>query len=108
MRVLSPEDEFFFLWEEYGGPPLERQYRFHPDRKWQSDFACLLTNPQLIIEIEGGVWKMGRHNRPKGYLNDIVKYNAAALLGFTLIRLSPDMVTEEYIRPVIEWCRERL
>lgn len=106
MRVLSREDEFHLLWQEMGGPPLEREYRFHPDRRWRSDFA--LPDVGLLIEIEGGVWQQGRHNRPQGYINDVDKYNEAARLGFVLVRFVPDMFEDKYIKPWVEWCKQRL
>ena len=61
------------------------EYRFHPTRKWRLDFAW----PQYLIgvEIEGGIWHRGRHNRPAGFIEDCRKYNEAALMGWTIIRV---------------------
>ena len=68
----------------------EREYQFHPSRKWRFDFAW----PALMIavEVEGGVWSGGRHTRGKGFVEDCVKYNEAALLGWTIFRCTTDMV----------------
>ena len=46
--------------------------------------------PRVFLEIEGAVWTGGRHVNPSGYLKDIEKYNAAAVLGWRMIRCTPD------------------
>jgi len=71
-------------------PAPEKQYHFHPVRKWRSDFAY--PGLHLLIEIEGGIYTNGRHVRPQGYQEDCIKYNEAALLGYRLLRFTPDMV----------------
>jgi hypothetical protein len=65
------------------------EHKFHPKRKWRIDFFI----PQLRvgIEIEGGIWRGGRHNHPAGFMKDIEKYNTAALMGIILYRVpAPD------------------
>ncbi|PNH99253.1 hypothetical protein [Vibrio diazotrophicus] len=66
------------------------EYRFHETRKWRFDFAY--PDQQLAIEVEGGTWSNGRHNRAKGYEADCEKYNEAALRGWTLLRFTGDMI----------------
>lgn len=66
--------------------PAVREHRFHPDRKWRMDFAW--PDKRIAVEIEGGVWGLGRHNRPKGFIADTEKYNAAAALGWTVLRFT--------------------
>lgn len=67
-----------------------REYRFHPERMWRSDFY--IHGHMLLIEIEGGVWNRGKHGRGSGIVNDIEKQNAAVLLGFRPLRFTTDMV----------------
>src|SRR3990167_1304045 len=67
-----------------GFPKPELEYKFHPDRKWRFDFAWPDIN--FAVEIEGGLWVEGRHNRPIGYSMDTGKYNAAVLLGWRVLR----------------------
>lgn len=82
--------------ESVGLPEAELEYRFHPTRLWRFDLAW----PQylLAVEIEGGIWlqtKEGRskgHANPKRFLEDIEKYNEAALAGYRLIRVTPPMI----------------
>lgn len=69
---------------------FEQEYKFHPERKWRADFYITGTN--ILIEVEGGIWSGGRHTRAKGYLGDLEKYNAAAVMGFTVLRFSTEQV----------------
>lgn len=65
-----------------------KEFRFHPKRKWRFDYAFPAV--KLALEVEGGVWTRGRHTRPQGFLNDIEKYNTATLLGWRVLRTTPD------------------
>ena len=80
------EQRFEILWKEAGGPPLEREFRFDPVRRWRADFAHLPS--RVLIEIEGGIWVSGRHNRAAGFVADMEKYLEAALAGWSVIRLA--------------------
>jgi hypothetical protein len=44
----------------------------------------------VALEVEGGVWTGGRHTRGAGFLKDVEKYNRAAVLGWRLLRVTPD------------------
>lgn len=68
------------------GIGFETEFKFHQDRKWRADFY--LTGTKLLIEVEGGIRSNGRHTRGKGYQEDMIKYNAAAILGYTVLRFS--------------------
>ena len=65
-----------------------KEYRFHPTRKWRFDYA--IPEHKIALEVEGGVWTRGRHTSPKGFLNDIEKYNTATLMGWRVFRTTPD------------------
>lgn len=60
------------------------EFVFAPPRKWRFDWAW--PEKMLALEIEGGIWKQGRHNRPSGFLRDMEKYNKAACLGWRVLR----------------------
>lgn len=72
------------------GIGFEHEYKFHPIRKWRADF--LISNTKILIEVEGGIWSQGRHTRGTGYIGDMEKYNAAAILGFQVLRFSTQQV----------------
>ncbi len=77
-----------------GIPEPEREFRFHQARQWRADFAW--PDHFLLVECEGGVFARfqrngqayGWHQSVARYLSDMEKYNAAALLGFRVLRYS--------------------
>tara|TARA_A100000172_G_scaffold79342_1_gene66219 strand:+ start:1683 stop:2009 length:327 start_codon:yes stop_codon:yes gene_type:complete len=82
--------------------PYSREFMFHDTRKWRFDFVVLdgfkinlqdkieikksAQKHKLAIEIEGGIFVNGRHNRPSGYVNDMLKYNEAVINGWRVLR----------------------
>ena len=89
------EKRFEMLWRAQGGPELEKEFRFHPVRKWRADFAHLPS--RILIEIEGGIYVNGRHNRGAGFAADLEKYLEACLAGWRVVRLGPNELTLEHI-----------
>ncbi|WP_151964787.1 DUF559 domain-containing protein [Acinetobacter soli] len=69
---------------------FEQEYKFHAERNWRADF--LITGTKILIEVEGGIWSGGRHTRGKGFIADMEKYNAAAVLGFKVLRFDTQQV----------------
>ena len=88
------EEKFLRLWTDAGGPPLEREFKFHSKRRWRADFYHAPT--KTLVEIEGGAFN-GRHTKAKGFLADAEKYLAAYLAGFALVRLTAPQLTHENI-----------
>ena len=80
-----------------------KEHKFHPVRKWRFDYA--IPTAKIAIEVEGGVWTGGRHTSPKGFLNDIEKYNTATIMGWRLLRTTPDRLcsneTLQMVRDII-------
>ena len=99
MAASKLESKFLFLWRCLDGPPLEREYRFHPDRKWRADFAHLPS--RTLIEIEGGAWVAGRHNRGSGFVRDAEKYLEATLFGWRVVRLTERQLSADWIDRII-------
>ncbi len=104
-KPLSLEEKFLFLWQTFGGPPLEREFRFSPKRKWRADFCC--REAKVLIEIEGGILSRGRHIRPMGFSRDVEKYNAATMGGYALVRFVPAMLSAAPIEQTIAFVQER-
>lgn len=94
MKQTALELSFFESWCRLHGPPLEEEFRFNaPHTRHRLDFAHLQT--RTAIEIEGGTFIRGRHNRGPGYNLDLKKYNLVAALGWHLFRLDTKMVKED-------------
>lgn len=70
----------------------EREYRFHPTRRWRFDFAWRVEG--VAVEIEGGTYVNGRHTRGEGFARDCEKYNAAAILGWKVLRFTEKEVND--------------
>jgi very-short-patch-repair endonuclease len=68
------------------------EYRFHPTRRWRADFALPKENPRLLVEVEGGVWVQGRHQRGKGFEDDCEKYASAMMEGYAVLRVTPRQI----------------
>lgn len=68
-------------------PAFVTEHRFHPTRKWRFDYAWPYY--KIALEVEGGTWIQGRHNRGSGFIKDMEKYNAAAVLGWRVVKCTP-------------------
>lgn len=84
---------FFQDLKQHGIEEPVKEYKFHPNRKFRADYAFL--ERKIILEIEGGIWLRGggRHNRGSGFLKDLSKYNEAAILGWRVLRITPQQLS---------------
>ena len=80
--------EFALAAQLAGVPGWEREYRFDPKRRWRFDVA--FPDKRLGVEVEGGQWISGRHNRGTGFQGDLDKYNAATMQGWAVLRFSTE------------------
>lgn len=69
--------------------PFEREFQFHPVRKWRFDF--LLAQPskngrRIAVEVDGSAHGGGRHQRREGFQNDLIKLNRAQIMGYMVLR----------------------
>jgi len=89
--------------EVRGLPRPEREWKFDAKRRWRFDYAW--PQQMIALEVEGGVWTGGRHTRGAGFLKDVEKYNRAAVLGWRLLRVTPDKLvsfgTFEMLREIL-------
>ena len=78
------EKQFEALLKLKGFIGYVKEYRFCPSRKWRFDFA--FPTEKVAVEIEGGVWVNGAHNRGAHFLSDMEKYNWATINGWKVLR----------------------
>ncbi len=86
------EEALHFQIKGAGLPEPVREYRFHDTRRWRLDFAY--PEHMLALEVEGGTWVNGRHNRALGLEADCEKYNTATLMGWKVLRVTGNMVND--------------
>lgn len=87
-KAGSPGEEAFALHCRVEGLLPEREFAFHPLRKWRFDFAWPAES--IAVEIEGS----GRHQSFMGFKIDCEKYNAATKMGWRVFRYTPQMVKD--------------
>ncbi len=102
-REFDRAEVFLRALEVRGLPRPEREWKFDAKRRWRFDYAW--PQQMVALEVEGGVWTGGRHTRGAGFLKDIEKYNRAAVLGWRLLRVTPDKLvsfgTFEMLREIL-------
>ena len=98
--------KFEHLWQEWGGPELIKEYRFHVSRRWRFDYYHEPT--KTAVELEGGLYSGGRHTRADGFRGDIEKYNAAAMQGITVLRLGTGQVDAAHVAEIADYVNRRI
>jgi hypothetical protein len=79
-----------------GLPTPQLEYRFHPERKWRFDFAFPRPLNPVALEVDGGIWINGGHNRGAQIKKDWEKRNTAAAMGWRIVYVEPrDLCTVE-------------
>jgi very-short-patch-repair endonuclease len=87
-----------------GLPKPVAEYRFAPPRRFRFDFCWV--EQKIAVEVDGGLWIYGRHNRASGAIKDMEKLNLAVSLGYRVLRFTPDQVRNgtalNELRPLLE------
>lgn len=107
-KITAPQtatDMFTLLCSQQLGAECVKEYAFYKPRKWRFDYA--LPAYKIALEVEGGVWTQGRHVRPKGFLNDMTKYNTAALYGWCVLRTTPDKLMSQKTLDMLKFAMKR-
>ena len=124
-KKLSLEDKFLREWERQFAPPRYEglaaihdkeglwphpQYTFHPGRKWAFDYAW--PSLKVAVEIHGGAWVRGKHNRAAGMAKDHEKSNEAQRQGWIVLAFNTDALSsraklQEVVRYVATILQER-
>jgi very-short-patch-repair endonuclease len=98
-------DPFPLLCKSAGlGVPV-KEFMFHPVRKWRVDY--FFPRLGLAVEVEGGIWQYGRHNRASSFIKDMEKYNALALAGIHLMRFQPKQMPSEAIVDIVDFATQQ-
>lgn len=90
----NKEASLLFYMKALGGgkiPSPSKQYKFHPTRKFQFDFAWV--DKKVAVECDGGRYQFGggRHSSP----GDYDKLNEAAILGWKVIRFLNEQIDKD-------------
>ena len=78
---------------------------------FDTEFSTLCTYLRVVNELRLLSLKVeGRHNRPKGYIADLDKFNNAASLGWRVLKFTPQQqfTTKalRLVREALEWQNE--
>lgn len=69
------------------------EHRFAPPRKWRFDVAWL--KQKVAIEINGGIFRRGRHSRGAGQVKDFEKLNEAQRLGWVVFQFGTNQLSSK-------------
>jgi very-short-patch-repair endonuclease len=98
------EKEFAALWETlYPNIDLWAEHRIIPGRRYRFDFVHLES--KVAVEIQGQIWRKGRHNTGKGLMDSYEKINLAAMLGWRVFQLSGEMITADWLGRIAKTIR---
>ena len=109
-RIYAPDcecplEQYRFAAIHVGlGPGLRERLADAGLQDWRFDFAFPWATPPLAIECDGGQWSPhgGRHNTD----GDRAKLNAAAILGWRVMRFSASMLADP--ESVVKMVKEAL
>ena len=63
----------------------EKKFQFKSTKHWRFDFH--LIEHRILVEISGGPWSGGRKGKLKNKAWSMDRYDVAAEMGFTVVRL---------------------
>ena len=112
--TTSPAEHLLEVQLEQAGIPFEREYRFAPEdwcrangfvtptgrpKRWRADFAVhdvpwLDLERPILVEIDGGTWIQGRHNRGSSIAAEYQKRAAASILGYRTLHCTTEQVND--------------
>jgi hypothetical protein len=98
-KELSEGEETLDLHLRANKIDFEREIELIAGRKWRVDF--LIGN--LVIEVNGSIWKKGAHSTGTGLERDYSKVNALVLAGYSVLQYSTAQVIRgDAIRDVMK------
>lgn len=97
---IKPVSLFESLCVAAGFERPEKEYRFHPVRKWRFDWCFVAA--KLAIEIQGGLFARGRHTQGAALLREYEKLNAACCLGYRILFITPEQMASGDVFAILE------
>lgn len=99
------EQSFLSYWRilAIGQPEPIAEFRFDSVRKFRFDFA--FPDSKVAVEIDGGLFTNGRHNRASGYITDCDKYNLAVERGWQILRYTSQHIDNDPQAMIEQICR---
>jgi acetyl esterase/lipase len=87
--MTTPPQVFKAFCVSQGLPAPVEEFAFAKaeGRKWRFDYAW--PDHKIALEVHGGAWVNGGHNRGSGFLRDMVKFRRAGCLGWKVISYTP-------------------
>ena len=73
-------------------PPVF-EHRFHPKRLWRMDYAW--PESKVALEVDGGIWINGGHNRGAQIVKTWEKENRANVMGWHILKCEPKTLMSE-------------
>ena len=86
---------------EYPEPKREYLFAGGIARKWRFDLAWPLIAEPLAVEVNGGGWINGRHNRASSLEAEYEKLSHAAALGWRVMPVTYGMLDRGELWPML-------
>lgn len=104
-QSLTPA--FVRAWQFFVGRDIAKsgavlEFRFDEKRRWRFDVAW--PDRKLAVELHGGTWQQGRHQRGAGFTRDREKMRAAIAQGWRVLEFT-DQDLRERPAQVVEQVR---
>ena len=101
LRLIAPVTEYRFCRDQVGhGPGIRERLLKAGLKDWRLEFGW--PSKMFDVEVEGGAYIMGRHNRGTGFEEDLKKYHAAQMFGWTIYRCSAPLIKSGQAVALIE------
>lgn len=101
-KLTGYQREYRFAMEHVGGGKgIRDRLKDAGLKDWRFDFVFL--DKKLAVEVEGGIYVNGRHNRGKGFEEDLKKYHEAMKLGFDVYRVGEKLIKSGEAVQMVEY-----
>lgn len=102
-KVKALTGTFEALCKAHGLPEPVAEYPWgkdlKPPRKWRFDW---LFEGTVAVEIIGGIWIGGHHNRGQTMIDDMARRNMSQIAGFLQLEFTPQQIESGEAFPVIK------